>query len=146
VIVWAKVGGILLAVALCFAGGWYCGSLRSKTAYEALQAAQAENTAKAVLAERASTAAELARTSAILKGYQDAPIDSVALSVGSRVFKYANAASCSLPQAAADPGRAPSAAPLPVGPSEVERALADLAVACSEDARELAALQAAWPR
>ena len=140
---WGAIGAALIALSWF----WYHqGGNSARAALEGFQAAQAANTAKAVLSERASGAAELARVNTVLKGYQDVPIDPIALSIGSRVFKYAGAASCAVPQAPADPGGTRSPTPLAIGPSEIERALTALAVACSEDARELAALQAAWPQ
>jgi hypothetical protein len=54
VITWLKVGGILAAVLVCFAFGYHLGGLGPKTALADFEAKQAENTATAVLAERAS--------------------------------------------------------------------------------------------
>ncbi len=144
-ITYLKVGAIAALVAAIFMAGWHLGGDSARTALAGFQAAQAEDTAKAVLAERASAAAESARLQTILKGYEDAPIDPVALTLGSRVLQYARVADCPVPKAGADPRGARSPAPLPVGPSGVGRALDALTEACAQDAAELTALQAAWP-
>jgi hypothetical protein len=145
-IVWAKIGGILAAVALLFGAGFYFGGLRSKTALEGFQAAQAQNVATAVLAERNSTAAELARMNAIVKGYQDAPPDPIVATAAQRVFVYARgAANCSVPGPAPMAGGAPPAAPVASGPDRVEQALGAYIGACASDAKRLAAVQALAP-
>jgi hypothetical protein len=54
VITWLKVGGILAAVLACFAFGYHLGGLAPKTALAKYEADQAQNTATAVLAERAA--------------------------------------------------------------------------------------------
>lgn len=141
-----KLAAIAFAALVLLSVGYYVGTLRSKTAYEGLQAAQSELTAKAVLAERAAGAAELARVNLILKGYQDAPPDPIAVGLAHRVYVYASAASCTVPSASRDP-RAPVSAPAqPGGDAEAQRLLQAVFDACSADARELSALQAAWPR
>lgn len=141
-----KFGAIGLLILVLFGGGWYCGSRASKTALEGFQAAQSANTAKAVLAERASAATELARVNTILKGYQDAPIDPVALSLGSRVLNYARVADCPVPSPGPAPSGTVSAGPQPGGDGGVEQALTGVLTACAQDASELTALQQAWPR
>lgn len=141
-----KIGAAVAVLAAVAAASFHFGGMTSKTALADFQAEQSANTAKAVLAERASAAIELARVNAILKGYQNAPIDPIALSIGSRVLEYARIADCPVPAARGNPGAAPSPSKVPIGPSEVGQALDDLAVACSQDAAELTALQAAWPK
>ena len=131
----------LIAAALLLA--YHLGGDASKTALEGFQAAQAENTAKAVLAERASGAVELARVNAILKGYQDAPIDPIVPGIAHRVFIYARAANCAVPSAGGNPGGVVSASPKSTG---FEDALQDYIDACSRDAQRLDALIAAWPK
>lgn len=143
---YVKIGAVLALLGAVAAGGYHFGGMASKTALEGFQAEQSANTAKAVLAERAAGAAELARVNAILKGYQDASIDPIALSVGSRVLEYARVADCPVPGAGGHPSGTPSASPVTSSASEVGQALTDLAVACSQDAAELTALQAAWPK
>lgn len=143
VVEYAKLGGAVLVVVLLFGGGYHFGGLASKTALEILRAEQSSNTAKAVLAERASAAVELARVNAILKEYQDAPIDPVTVGIGHRVLYAACPASSPVPKAATDPGR--SIITRAVAPG-VESALQGLVDACSRDALRLDALQAAWPR
>lgn len=140
---YAKLGGALLVVVLLFGGGYHFGGLASRAAYEALRAEQSSNTAKAVLAERASAAIELARVNAVLKEYQDAPIDPVTVGIGHRVLYAACPASSPVPKAAADPGGAIITRAVAPG---VESALQGLVDACSRDAVRLNAIQAAWPR
>jgi hypothetical protein len=145
-IVWAKVGGILAAIALVFFAGYRFGGMASKTALEGFQAAQAENTAKAVLAERASTAATLAHQNAVIEGYQNAPISPIVTTAAQRVFVYAtHAASCAVSGAAPNAGGAPAAAAVALGPSRVVEALGAYIAACDADSRRLAALQALSP-
>lgn len=141
-----KIGAAVVVLGVVSGASFHFGGMASKTALEGFKAEQSANTAKAVLAERASAAAELSRVNAILKGYQDAPIDPIALSVGSRVLEYARIADCPVPAARSDSGGVASTGKVPIGPSEVGQALTDLAVACSQDAAELTALQAAWPK
>lgn len=145
-ILYAKLGAGALIIAVLFGAGWHFGAMASKTQYEALRAEQSELTAKAVLAERASAAAESARVNAVLKEYQDAPIDPVVAGTAHRVFIYANSPSCPVPEARTDPARVVGTAAQPVGPSRVERSLGDYIAACDADARQLAALIEAWPR
>ncbi len=141
-----KWGAILGLAAALFGLGYRFGGSSARTALARFQAAQAMNTAKAVLAERAADTAETARVNAILKGYEDAPIDPVALTLGNRVLEYARVADCPVPKAGGNTGGTPSPSPVAVGPSAVGRALDALTEACAEDAAELTALQAAWPR
>lgn len=145
-ITWIKVGGILAAVIAVFFAGYHFGGMASKTALEGFQAAQAENTATAVLAERASTTAQLAHMNAIVKGYQDAPPDPIVATAAHRVFVYATgAAGCAVPRAAPLAGGAPAAAAVALGPSRVEQALGTYIAACAGDASRLAAVQALSP-
>lgn len=141
-----KIGAFVALLAAVAAVAYHFGGMSAETALADFREAQSANTAKAVLAERASAAAELARVNAILKGYQDAPIDPIALSVGSRVLEYARVAACPVPAAGINPGATPSPSPVPISSSEVGQALTDLAVACSQDAEQLNALIAAWPK
>lgn len=145
-LIYIKIGIAVAVIGVVSAASFHFGGMASKTALEGFQAEQSANTAKAVLAERAAGAAELARVNAILKGYQDAPIDPIVLSTGNRVLEYARVADCPMPSASGNPGGTASAGKVPIGPSQVGQALTDLAVACSQDAAELTALQAAWPK
>lgn len=143
---YVKYGAIGLLVLALFVGGWYCGSRSSKTALEGFQAAQSANTAKAVLAERASAAVELARVNTILKGYDNAPIDPVVPGIAHRVFVYANATGCAVPSPGANPGGAIAASTIPAGDPEFERLSQAAFDAAAHDAKELIALQQAWPK
>ena len=145
-IAYAKLAGILALVIGLFAAGYHFGGMGPKTQLEALRAAQDADVAKAVLAERASMAAELARVNGILKGYEDEALHPVDLHIGSRVLVAACPAEHPMPEAGGDPGRAQPATQVPgvdprLGPA-LDRVIAD----CQADARQLSALQAAWPR
>jgi hypothetical protein len=59
-VIWAKIGGILAAIAAVFLVGFHFGGMASKTTLALYQASEAENTAKAVLAERTSAQAQAA--------------------------------------------------------------------------------------
>lgn len=145
-ITYLKLGGILAAIALIFVIGFRFGGMGPKAKLEGFQATQAENTAKAVLAERASAATELARVNTILRGYQDAPIDPISTGLAHRVFVYANAAGCSVSKTGANPAAVGGAGPVPHGDPELERLSQAAFDAGTHDAKELTALQAAYPR
>lgn len=143
--IYAKAAALLVLVLLLFGGGYHLGGMASKTKLEGVEAAQAENTAKAVLAERASAAAELVRVNSLLKGYQDAPPDPAVVSVGSRVLQYARIADCPMPSTGAHPAAVIGAGALPRSDPEFERLLQAAFDAADHDAKELTTLQAAWP-
>lgn len=145
-ITYLKLGGILALVAGLFGGGFYLGGLRSEAALEAFQSAQSANTAKAVLAERASGAAELARVNLLLKGYQDAPIDPIDVGLAHRVYVYASAADCPVSGAGAHPAGAVSPSPQPSSDPGFVGLAQSVIDACAQDAAELTAIQQAWPR
>lgn len=136
-------GGI--AAFLCALFFWL-GGLHSKAALEGFQAAQTENTAKAVLAERASTAAELARVNALLKGYQDEALKPVDATIAERVLYHACPAVSAVPSPGAHASGTLSPSPQPRSDPETERLLQAVFTACSADAEELTTLQQAWPR
>jgi hypothetical protein len=136
--------GLLLAV---FAGGLYLGGLRSKAALETFEAAQAKNTATAVLAERASAATELARVNAIVARYENealTPLPDPSTAV--RVLERACPAERAVPKTGTDTPGTGNASPQPGGDSEAARLLQGLIDACARDASQLNALIAAWPR
>ena len=141
-----KFGGIGLLAAALFGSGFYFGGLRSKTALEGFQAAQAQLTAKAVLAERTAGATELARVNAILKGYEDEALNPVVVGLAQRVLINACPASSPMSGSGGNPSSAVSAPPQPRGDPEAQRLLQGVFDACEADAAELTALQAAWPR
>lgn len=155
--IYVKLGFYLALAAGLIGLGYHFGALKgaaqadsARTALEGFQAAQAQNTAKAVLAERAAGQAELVRVNGILKGYEDAPINPVDLSLSGRLFKYtdatAHAADCPVPKAGPDPAAARDPATKPASDGAVRQATAAVFKACALDAAELSALQAAWPR
>lgn len=146
-IAYAKLGAVLLAVVLLFGGGWYFRGLKCEAAAATVSQAQSAAVATAVLAERASTAAELVRVNTVLKGYQEnAALNPVDVGLAHRVYVYAHATECSMPAAGAHPAATGSASQEPRGdPGFV--GLAQAAIdACAQDAAELTALQQAWPR
>jgi hypothetical protein len=144
-LIYAKWGGIAAAL---LAWSWACfhqGGLGPTAALDRAREAQAELVARAVLAERASTAAESVRVNAILKGYEDAPIDPIVPGVAHRVLVYAGAAGCPVSGAAAAPSGAGGPSPRTPGDPGLERLFQALIDACAQDASELTALQQAWP-
>lgn len=140
---YAKWGAI---AATFFAWSVLClhqGAMASKTKLEGFQAAQAENTAKAVLAERASAQAESVRLNKVISDYESTPIDPVSVGVAHRVLIYAHTPRCAVPEASSNPGGVVPASPKPGG---FEGPLQDYIDACSRDAKRLDALIEAWPR
>lgn len=135
------VGAVLLAA--IFGLGWHLGGLKGQADLARLERDQAQTTATAVLNERASALAELTRLQKVVAGYENAPIDPISVGIGHRVFLYAGAAGCPVPQAAPHPDGALAARPKPSG---FEDALQGFVDACSRDARRLDALIEAWPR
>jgi hypothetical protein len=146
-------GYVRLAAALAvFVLGFYFGSLhgakdaaQSKTAYEALQAAQASNVAKAVLAERASSQAESARINTLLEAYQNAPPDPVVSSVAYRLLERTCPAVGAVPT---NPGPASGTRPasgIPRGDPEIEQLTQAALAAAGRDARRLNLCRDAWP-
>lgn len=125
---------------------YHLGAEAGTTRVAEMQSSQAMNTAKAVLAERASDENELNRVNALVANYETTPINPIALTVGSRVFKYASAASCAVPKTTAAAGGTSGSAGVSVGPSEVEQRLSEYIQACSRDAERLSAVIAAWPQ
>jgi len=145
-ITYLKLGGILALAAVLFSAGFYFGGLKSKTAYEALQAAQASSAAQALLKEQAATAAQTAKLQQVENAYdalRDVP-DPIAVNV-SRLLVAKVADSCPVPGAAAVADGAPRAASVAVGPSSIADRLDDYIAACTDDARRLAAVQALAP-
>ncbi len=136
----------LAAIAAVLAFAYRLGGNGPRAALAGFQASQAQATAKAVLAERASAAAELARVNGILKEYQDEKLNPIVPGIAVRLLERACPANRSLPEASANPGRARSAAKEPAGDGSVERATQAVFEACAQDAAQLSALQAAWPR
>lgn len=145
-ITYLKLGGILAAIALIFVIGFHFGGMGPKTKLEGFQAAQAENTAKAVLAERASAATELARVNTILKGYQDEILKPVDSTIAERVLYRACPAGSPVPSAGSHAGGTVSASPQPRGDPESQRLLQTVFDACTHDANQLTAIQQAWPK
>jgi hypothetical protein len=145
-LVYIKVGAVVTLLAVVAGAGYHFGGMASKTKLEGFQQAQSANTAKAVLAERASAAVELARVNAILKEYQDAPIDPATVSLGSRVLEYARVAECPVSSASPHPAGIVSTAAQSSGLGPIEQATQAVFDACAADAKELAALQSVWPR
>jgi hypothetical protein len=147
------LGYIKIALAALILGGtfWFgyrTGSVHGTAALEALQAAQAENTAKAVLAERASAAVESARVQAKLKEYENAPIDPLVPGIVRRVFLNACPAGGPVPSAAAAPGGTGEAGGVPAGDQGAQR-LYELAQAAADaaarDAARLDLCRSVWP-
>jgi hypothetical protein len=144
-IAYLKYGAIAALVLALFGGGFYLGGLKSKAALEGFEAAQTENTAKAVLAERASAAVEQTRVATKLKEFEDAPIDPIVPGIAHRVFLAARPTSCPL----SSPSPVASGATTPSGVSssdrEVELATQNAFDAGARDAQRLDLCRAVWP-
>ena len=143
----------IIAAALALLGiGFYFGGLRgnekadaAQTALEGFQAAQSANTAKAVLAERASSAAELDRVNTKLKEFENAPPDPIIPGIVRRVFLYANAAGCPVSSSGAAPGGTLAASGIPGGDPTLERLSQEAADAAGRDAARLNLCRNVWP-
>jgi hypothetical protein len=146
IFIYLKWGGIAAAALALVLGGYHFGSLSSKSKLEAVLAAQAENTAKAVLAERAAQETEQKRLQEVLAKYEQTPLDPIVAPLARRVFLYARASECPVPPngthsaAVIDPG------PQPREDSAIERATSEVFEACARDAAQLNALIDAWPK
>jgi hypothetical protein len=141
-----KLGAIGALLAALFLWGYHLGGLASKSALEGFEASQAANTAKAVLAERAAGDKELARVNAIVKGYEDAQLSPIDDRIAERVLERACPAVGPVPTAGPHPSGASGPSQEPRSDPEAQRLLQAVFDACEADARELTALQAAWPR
>jgi hypothetical protein len=154
VLAWIKVGGILTAVLIVGAFGYWLGGMAPKTALAAAQAAQAMNTANAVLAERASAQAQAAadHTAEAQRVKDQQALDALTpVATPLLVFRAAPALSCAVPGAetsaralAADPatrGSEPVGGGVDVRPA-VE-ALKKRLEGVMADYREL---KAEWPK
>jgi hypothetical protein len=136
----------IIVCLILFGMGFYFGGLSPKTKLEALQAAQAENTAKAVLAQKAASDAEEARLNGVIAKYEATPIDPIAVGLAGRVLQYARVADCPVSKtAAAASGTGNPAAGTASDPSFVGLAQAAV-LACDHDAHQVTALQQAWPQ
>jgi hypothetical protein len=137
-IVYAVIAALLLGLGV----GWYFGGLHGKAQLEALQASEFKALADAyqaqVLAKQQSEA-KLATVENAYDAIKDTP-DPATLGTARRVLLIAARDSCPLPGAATVAGGTENPAPLAIGPSAVERALDAYVQACSEDAKQLAAV------
>lgn len=141
-----KIGAALALILFLFFGGYYCGGLSGKAKLAAVQQSQAQLVAKTLLAQKANTDQEMTRLNKVIATYENTPIDPVAVTVGSRVYKYAAAHCGAVPQAPAPTSGTVPAASVPSSPGPIERATNDAFAACSHDANLVIALQAAWTR
>lgn len=140
-----KYGAIAALVIALFGFGWYGGHLEGSAAVARLQRDQAQITATAVLAERASTQAETNRLRKLVADYEASPIDPIVPGIASRLYKYtlaSRAVSCAPTNT---PGSSPTS-PVPAGDPILERLSQAAFDAAAHDAKELTALQSAWPK
>jgi hypothetical protein len=145
-VTYVKFGAIGLLALVLFFGGWYCGSLKSKAQLDRSLAAQQATVAAALLAQRKISDAEEDRLNAVIAKYEATPIDPIALTVGTRLYKYAAASCSAVPTSTAAPTGVSSTPAVPSGPGPVELASDAAFKACAQDSAELAAIQAAWPK
>ncbi len=140
----AKLVGV---AAICF-WAYHLGGLSGKAQVAALQASQSAAVSKALQAQAATTAKQVADLQGAVAQYEQQlqtpnPID---IGLAHRVYLFASASCPTVPKATtAAPGTSqPSAQP--TGTEELER-LAQAAIdACAADAEQLSAIQQAWPR
>ncbi len=144
--IYIEVGAAVVLLAVAVLVGYHFGGMGPKAQLEALKAAQAELTATAVLAERASAEAEVVRVNAILKEYQDAALNPIVPGIAVRLLERACPTSGPLPADSGHPGTPSSSSPQPGSDPGAQRLLQVLVEACAQDADELTALQQAWPR
>ena len=141
VLTYLKIAAALLL--LCVA--YYLGGLSGKAKLAALQEAQSKSVATAVLAEQTRAKIESDRLNEVLASYEKAPIDPIAIDIGSRVYHYIEVERSTLPEAGVHPGGTLGPSGVPAAPDPVEPALNAVLEACSRDATRLNALIAAWP-
>lgn len=138
----------LIVGVLLFGGGWYFGSQHGQAQLAQLQAAQSAATTKALQAQAASTAVQVAQLQGAVARYEallQTP-DPITLNLGQRLFKYAAASCPAVSQTPVPAGGTVNSAALPDSLTELVR-LSQVAIdACSADAKQLAAIQQAWPK
>jgi len=140
---WGAIGALLIGLSVF----WYRqGGASARAALAAFQAAQAENTAKAVLAERAAGAAELARVNTLLEGYQNAKPDPAVSGIAVRLLGAPCVAVGAVPSAGAVAATATAAGGVPGGDSAIERATEAAFDAAERDAARLNLCRAVWPK
>jgi hypothetical protein len=132
ILTYLKAGAIVALAALLFGGGWYCGGLRSKSAYEALQATQAKAAATTQQTAVADVTAELLRTRSAADAYQKERDDLALAEVPAPVVRLCLSPSAAVPSvpAATSAGESAAAGPGPSVPranTDVGPALYDLA-------------------
>lgn len=142
-ILYAKIGGALVFVALLFGAGYHVRGLRDTAASEALHAAQMSAIATAyqnqVIAREASEA-QLQKVQNAYDAIKDVP-DPVSTGLAQRVLLAAGSACRSdVPKAGAVAGGAQAPAALPGGPASVGGRLQDLIDACRNDAEQMKAM------
>lgn len=145
-IAYAKLAGILAVVVGLFGLGFHFGGMGPTAALGRLQAAQSADVAKAVLAERASAAAELARVNGILRGYENAPIDPIVPGIAVRVLRAACPSVSQMPSAGPNASGIDAPSGIPGSDPEIERLSQDAYTAGAKDAARLELCKAAWPR
>lgn len=142
VLTYVKIAAAVLLLGLVF----WLGGLPGKATIASLKAQQQTQITEALRNQAASKQAEIDRINKVLYAYQNTPIDPINIGLATRVYKYAVANCDALPQAAAL-ARGISQ-PAAVSASDQELiGLAQQAInACASDARQLTAIQQAWPR
>lgn len=146
VLTYVKYGAIVLLLGLVF----WLGGLPGKATIASLKASQQTQLTAALESQAASKQAEIDRINKLLVSYVQTPVNPIALDIGTRVYKYAAASDCPVSSTPTASG-AINPTPQPANPSSagsgiIEQRLNDHFKACAQDAAQLAALQAAWPR
>jgi hypothetical protein len=139
-LLYIKLGAAVLLIAGIFGAGFHVGGMASRTALEADHAAMAQAATTALLAQRKQAEAESTRINKAVSDYENTPIDFISPTVARRVFLYAHRADCPVPSTPSVAGRTQAAAPVTLGPSDIERALGAYIAACSADSSQMKAM------
>lgn len=141
--IYAKLGLAIALLCGAFWAGWSINGDRAAAAANALHAAQLQAAVTALdtqAAQRVAAEAKLAKVQGDYDAIKDIP-DPVSVGLAHRLLVATpSACSGSVSGAPAVAGGAPAAAPVPIGPSAVERALNHYIEACGADAKQLAAV------
>lgn len=138
---WYAIGAAFIAyTAMVF----WLGSLPSKEKLDHSLAQQSATVAAALLAQRKVTDAETDRLNAVVAKYEAEPIDPIVPGTAERLHDY-EVRECALSSPAANTSGTSGTPAVPRSDPELERLSQAAFDAGAHDAKELAALQTAWP-